>query len=154
MAPLERSPHFRGDLRRLTGIIGAAIAFFGILLLAVIAYAGRSANETATDRERTLVENALNESIARALSEQKSVAWWDDPIIKITDDAIDLTTFRHPLRAAYVLGPEKGSLSPEMLSRCRSVIKIPTRFCLNVAMAAAVVMYDRVRSASPAPRLP
>ena len=90
MAPLERSPHFRGDLRRLTGIIGAAIAFFGILLLAVIAYAGRSANETATDRERTLVENALNESIARALSEQKSVAWWDDPIIKITDDAIDL----------------------------------------------------------------
>ena len=38
------------------------------------------------DRERTLVENALNESIARALSEQKSVAWWDDPIIKITDN--------------------------------------------------------------------
>ena len=37
-----------------------------------------------------LVENALNESIARALNEQKSVAWWDDPIVKITDQAIDL----------------------------------------------------------------
>lgn len=67
-----------------------AIAFFGVVLLAVIAYAGRSANETSTERERTLVENALNESIARALNEQKSVAWWDDPITKITDEAIDL----------------------------------------------------------------
>ena len=75
---------------RLTRIIGAAIAFFGLVLLAIIAYAGWSANETSRDRERTLVENALNESIARALSEQKSVAWWDDPILKITDDAIDL----------------------------------------------------------------
>jgi tRNA G18 (ribose-2'-O)-methylase SpoU len=74
--------------------------------------------------------------------------------VELTDDATDLTMFRHPLRAAYVLGPEKGSLSPEMLVRCKSVIKIPTRFCINVAMAAAIVMYDRVRSASPAPRLP
>jgi sensor domain CHASE-containing protein len=87
---LERPAHFSGDLRRLTRIIGAAIAFFGLVLLAIIAYAGWSANETSRDRERTLVENALNESIARALSEQKSVAWWDDPIIKITDKAIDL----------------------------------------------------------------
>jgi diguanylate cyclase (GGDEF)-like protein len=67
-----------------------AIGFFGFALLAVIAYAGWSANETSTGRERTLVDNALNESIARALNEQKSVAWWDDPILKITDAAIDL----------------------------------------------------------------
>jgi diguanylate cyclase (GGDEF)-like protein len=90
MAQTERSLRFSGDLRSLTRIVGAAIAFFGLLLLAVIAYAGWSANETSRDRERTLVENALNESIARALSEQKSVAWWDDPITKITDKEIDL----------------------------------------------------------------
>ena len=40
--------------------------------------------------ERTLVANALNQSIARVLNEQKSVAWWDDPVYKITDKAIDL----------------------------------------------------------------
>ncbi len=74
--------------------------------------------------------------------------------VELTDDAKDLTTFRHPLRAAYVLGPEKGSLSPQMLAQCKSVIKIPTRFCINVAMAAAIVMYDRVRSANTSPRLP
>ena len=71
-------------------MIGVAIAFFGLILLAIIAYAGWSANEAATDSERTVLANALNQSIARALNEQKSVAWWDDPVTKITDEAIDL----------------------------------------------------------------
>lgn len=74
--------------------------------------------------------------------------------VELVEDAVDLRQFRHPLRAAYVLGPEKGSLSDPLLARCEQVIKIPTRFCLNVAMAAAIVMYDRLRSASVAPRLP
>ena len=71
-------------------MIAVAIAFFGVLLLAIIAYAGWKANETATERESMLVDNSLNESIARALNEQKSIAWWDDPVVKITDKAIDL----------------------------------------------------------------
>ncbi len=70
-------------------IIGAAIAFFGLVLLAIIAYAGWSSNETTIERERTLVENAINFRIARMLSEQKSVAWWDEPITKITDANVD-----------------------------------------------------------------
>jgi tRNA G18 (ribose-2'-O)-methylase SpoU len=74
--------------------------------------------------------------------------------VELVENAVDLTQFRHPLRAAYVLGPEKGSLSEPLLQRCDHVIKIPTRFCLNVAMAAAIVMYDRVRANSTAPRLP
>jgi tRNA G18 (ribose-2'-O)-methylase SpoU len=66
--------------------------------------------------------------------------------IELIDDAIDLPSFRHPLRAAYVLGPERGSLTPELIARCDYVIKIPTSFCINVAMAGAIVMYDRVKS--------
>ena len=85
-----RVNHFSVDLRRLTILIGAAIAFFGVSLLAIIAYAGWSANQTATEIERTLLENALNQSIARALNEQKSIAWWDDPVIKITDKVLDM----------------------------------------------------------------
>lgn len=69
--------------------------------------------------------------------------------VELIEDAIDLPSFRHPLRAAYVLGPEKRSLSPELLARCDFVVKIPTRFCINVAMAGAIVMYDRVRSMAP-----
>ena len=74
--------------------------------------------------------------------------------IELTDTAVDLPSYLHPMRAAYVLGPERGSLSPELLARCDQVVKIPTRFCINVAMAGAIVMYDRVRSRTIAPRLP
>ena len=74
--------------------------------------------------------------------------------VELTEDAVDLPSFRHPLRAAYILGPEQGSLSPDILARCDHVVKIPTRFCINVAMAGAIVMYDRVKSRSAVPRLP
>jgi tRNA G18 (ribose-2'-O)-methylase SpoU len=66
--------------------------------------------------------------------------------IELINDAIDLPSFRHPLRAAYVLGPEKGSLTEPVLRRCDFVVKIPTHFCVNVAMAGAIVMYDRIKS--------
>jgi len=85
-----RERHLRGDLRRLTSLIAVAITFFGLVLLAIIAYAGWSANQSAVERERNLLANAFNQSIARVLNEQKSVAWWDDAVVKITDDAIDL----------------------------------------------------------------
>jgi tRNA G18 (ribose-2'-O)-methylase SpoU len=66
--------------------------------------------------------------------------------VELIEGAIDLPSFRHPPHAAYVLGPELGVLSEGLLSRCDHVIKIPTAFCINVAMAGAIVMYDRVRS--------
>ena len=64
--------------------------------------------------------------------------------VEITDDAVELPSFRHPLRAAYVFGSERLSLSQPVLARCRHVVKIPTRFSINVGMAGAIVMYDRM----------
>lgn len=66
--------------------------------------------------------------------------------IELRDDAVDLPSFRHPAQAAYVLGAERGSLSPELVERCEFVVKIPTAFCINVATAGAIVMYDRVKT--------
>lgn len=66
--------------------------------------------------------------------------------VELIDDAIDLPSFRHPSRAAYLLGPEKGSLAPQTLELCDHIIKIPTRFCVNVATAGAIVLYDRTLS--------
>ena len=66
--------------------------------------------------------------------------------VELLDDAVDLPSFRHPLRAAYILGPERGSLSEEVVARCDHIVKIPTKFCVNVAVAGAIVMYDRVKS--------
>ena len=77
--------------------------------------------------------------------------------VELTDDAVDLPTFRHPQAAAYVLGPERGSLSPEMTALCDHVVKIPTKFCINVSLAGALVMYDRhlsMGSHAPRPIMP
>ena len=64
--------------------------------------------------------------------------------IELLEDAAELPSFRHPLNAAYVLGPERSGLSPAMLARCRHVVRIPTRFALNLAVAGAIVLYDRL----------
>lgn len=66
--------------------------------------------------------------------------------IELTEDAIELPSFRHPLRAAYVFGPELGSLSPELIKKCAYIVRIPTKFCINVGMAGVVTLYDRMIS--------
>ena len=64
--------------------------------------------------------------------------------VELLDDAAELPSFTHPERAAYILGPEKGSLSPEVTAQCDHVVKIPTKFCVNVGIAGAILMYDRL----------
>ncbi|HBU96952.1 RNA methyltransferase [Thalassospira lucentensis] len=66
--------------------------------------------------------------------------------IELTPDAIELPSFKHPSQAAYILGPERGNLSQGMQDRCDFIIKIPMSFCVNVAIAANIVMYDRLIS--------
>ena len=66
--------------------------------------------------------------------------------VELAEDAVELPSFRHPRQAAYVLGPERGSLSPALVERCDFLVRIPTAFCVNVATAGAIVMYDRMLS--------
>lgn len=66
--------------------------------------------------------------------------------VELLDEAEELPSFRHPRCAAYVLGRERGSLSPEMVARCDYLVRIPTRFCINLATAGAIVMSDRLAS--------
>ncbi len=66
--------------------------------------------------------------------------------VEISDDAVDLPSFHHPNAAAYVFGPERGALSAELQARCQQLVKIPTKFSLNVGIAGAIVMYDRLIS--------
>lgn len=66
--------------------------------------------------------------------------------VEITDEAIDLPSFRHPRQAAYILGAEREGLSADVQSLCDHVVKIPTRFSVNLGVAGALVMYDRLLS--------
>ena len=63
--------------------------------------------------------------------------------IELTDEAVELPSFRHPLCAAYVFGRERGSLSEAMQEKCAHIVKIPTKFCVNVSVACAITLYDR-----------
>ncbi len=74
--------------------------------------------------------------------------------IELVKNSIDLPSFRHPARAAYVLGPERNNLSAQMVKKCEFVVKIPMQFCVNVSVAAAIVMYDRLKSLGRFPRRP
>lgn len=65
-------------------------------------------------------------------------------VIELTEEAVPLPSFRHPRRAAYVLGPEKESVSSDLQARADHIIQIPMKFCVNVATAGAIVLYDRL----------
>ena len=64
--------------------------------------------------------------------------------IELTDDARSLVDYTHPESAFYIFGPESGSIPGRILYRCRDVVKVPTRRCMNLAATVNVVLYDRL----------
>lgn len=69
---------------------------------------------------------------------------YDCILVGIEVDGTPINFFEaHPQRAIYILGPEDGSLSKGLKDACIEVISIESKFCLNVAVAGSIVMYDR-----------
>jgi tRNA G18 (ribose-2'-O)-methylase SpoU len=66
--------------------------------------------------------------------------------VEISDTAIELPSFRHPRQVAYILGAEREGLSADLQAHCDYVVKIPTRFSVNLGVAGALIMYDRLLS--------
>lgn len=54
-----------------------------------------------------------------------------------------LHDFIHPDNALYVFGPEDGSINGAVKRHCHRFVYIPTRHCLNLAIAVSTVLYDR-----------
>ena len=69
--------------------------------------------------------------------------------VELDEQAMELPSFRHPRCAAYVFGAERGGLSVELMGLADHVVKIPTRFSVNLAVAGAIVMYDRMYELQP-----
>lgn len=65
-------------------------------------------------------------------------------VAELTEQAVPLPAFRHPQRAVYVLGPERGHVSAELQARADHIVQIPMKFCVNVATAGAILLYDRL----------
>ena len=64
--------------------------------------------------------------------------------VELDDHAVPASDFVHPQQAVYILGAEDNGLPPAILSKCCSIIQLPGDFCLNVAVAGSIVMYDRM----------
>ena len=69
------------------------------------------------------------------------------------DGAIPLENFVHPQSVVYLVGGEDRTL-PKVRNETR--VKIKTTHCLNVAVAASIIMYDRNQKAlmTPKPKRP
>lgn len=65
-------------------------------------------------------------------------------LIGVETGGEDMVGFRHPERAVYLLGREDNGLPQCVIERCDAILTIPTAFCLNVAVAGSIALYDRV----------
>lgn len=64
--------------------------------------------------------------------------------VELVEGATPLPMFEHPENAFYILGPEDGSISSDILSWCDHVVYVPTYSCMNLAATANVLLYDRL----------
>jgi tRNA(Leu) C34 or U34 (ribose-2'-O)-methylase TrmL len=64
--------------------------------------------------------------------------------VELLPHAKSLVTFSHPERAFYIFGPEDGTLGAATTNRCKAVVQVPTKYCMNLAASANVVLYDRL----------
>lgn len=71
---------------------------------------------------------------------------YDCPVIGIEMGGKELSTFKHPERAIYLLGSEDAGLSKAALERCHGLVSLPSvrTNSYNVAVAGSLVMYDRM----------
>lgn len=63
--------------------------------------------------------------------------------VEVRENAEPLTTFQHPEKALYVFGPEDGGLGRMHLRHCHRFLIIPSKSCLNLAVATGLVLGHR-----------
>ena len=75
------------------------------------------------------------------------------PLVGVEMGGEPLAGFGHPERACYLLGAEDHGLSPEVVSRCHSVVSLEAvrQPSFNVAVAGSIVLYDRLFGAAGKP---
>lgn len=64
--------------------------------------------------------------------------------IELSDKAVDLIEYQHHPRSIYLLGAEDTGIPDKVLEQCHDIVQIPGQFCLNVAVAGSIVIYDRI----------
>jgi hypothetical protein len=63
--------------------------------------------------------------------------------VELVPGAEDMIWFEHPETAAYVFGPEDGTLDVALRRLCHRVVSLPMQHCCNLAAAVYLTLYDR-----------
>jgi diguanylate cyclase (GGDEF)-like protein len=69
--------------------ISALLWVLAVLLVSVVGYSAHTMNETSIERQKALIDNALSLRLSQSLSELRSVAWWDEAVIKTRKQDFD-----------------------------------------------------------------
>ena len=64
--------------------------------------------------------------------------------IELDKKSTKISEFVHPERCIYLLGSERIGLSDEALLCCNDLVQLQGKYCLNVAVAGSIAMYDRI----------
>lgn len=66
--------------------------------------------------------------------------------VELDERADKIEHFRHPARAAYMLGAEDNGLPEDVRAQVHRMVRLPGYTCLNVATAGSIILYDRWRT--------
>jgi len=66
--------------------------------------------------------------------------------IELDVKSIMLNDFKHPERCIYLLGAEDIGLSKKAMEKCKDIVQLQGDYCMNVAVAGSIIMYDRNNS--------
>lgn len=121
--------------------IGSVLRSCGCYGVAMVAISGNRYKHVPTDTQKAwkhfpFLEVADLEAV---------IPLGSTPVaVELLDDAIPLPHYTHPERAFYIFGGEDRTLGDDVLKWCRDRVQVPTCFCLNLASAVNVVLYDRM----------
>ncbi|WP_257803307.1 RNA methyltransferase [Burkholderia glumae] len=126
-----KDPKNVGSILRAAGCYGAAM----------VAVSGQRYMRAATDTQKAY----RHLPVLRADDLTTVIPFGAVPVaVEFIPGAPPLPTYRHPESAFYIFGPEDGSVPTDLVARCRDVVFVPTAFCMNLAAAVNVVLYDRM----------
>jgi tRNA G18 (ribose-2'-O)-methylase SpoU len=66
--------------------------------------------------------------------------------VELHNKSVPVAEFKHPERCIYLLGAEDHGLSNEAINKCHHLVQLPGDYCMNVAVAGSIIMYDRLES--------
>jgi tRNA G18 (ribose-2'-O)-methylase SpoU len=64
--------------------------------------------------------------------------------VEMTENAIEISQYKHPDKAIYLLGAEDHGLTKQALNSCQDIIKLRGERSMNVSVAGSIILYDRI----------